>query len=152
MRPAALCATSHLPIEILVAAAVACDQLSEDFTPAIAGVGVAHADLGKAARESVAVSPEAERAASINRHDLINPVRVQKAAVKGRDARLFQRRVRAVQVTDRKGVRHGPVTSVANETIAQRRPRRASTSRLPRQVRTARAVRARQPRLWHWSP
>ena len=99
-------AARHLPVDVPVAAAVALDERGEDRAPLLARVRILHADAGKAARQPLAVGGEAERPAGVHRHELVDAVGVQKAAVERRDARLGERQVAAVQIAERQRLGH----------------------------------------------
>src|SRR6185312_4225219 len=69
--PAALGATGHLPVNVLIALAVGFDQAAEDVAPLLYGVRVVHADLIQTPREAFPVRRETKWAAIIDGHDLI---------------------------------------------------------------------------------
>jgi len=103
---AVLRAACHLPVHVTVAAAVALDQRAEDRAPFLARVRIRHADAGEAAREALGVGGEAERSPAVYRHELVDGVRVQEAAIERGDTRLGERQVCAVQVAQGQGLGH----------------------------------------------
>ena len=129
-----------------VTATVALDERAEYGAPLLAGVWILHADAGEAAGEPLGVRGEAERAPAVHRHDLVNGVGVEKAAIERGDACFGKPQVGAVEITERKRLGHATVLS---GTSGPRCPRHAPTARPAVQRRALRVERARSPRRSH---
>ena len=90
-------AARHLEIYALVLEGLLCDQLQDDVAPFGAVVGIADPDRGEAALQARQVLVHPERHARIHRHQLINTVAEDEAAVEHRNARLLDRHELSIQ-------------------------------------------------------
>src|SRR5215469_16318136 len=106
MIASTLRATCHLPVDVLIPAAIAADEGLEDVAPRRATERVAHPDLAETAGEPRAMRLETKRAAAVDRHHLVDAIAVEKSPVEGRDASLRQRQILAVEITRRKWISH----------------------------------------------
>src|SRR5262245_35810031 len=106
MITTALGAARDLPVNVLIAAAIACDESADDFAPLLSREWILHADFGEAAREPIAVCAEPERPAAIDRHQLVNAVAIEKSAVERRDTRAFPGQIFAIEIADGQRLTH----------------------------------------------
>jgi hypothetical protein len=81
-----------LEIHALVLERLGIDQPIDDFAPLRARIGVADPGFGEAALQPREVLVEPEGHARVHRHELVDPVAEDEAAVEDRDFRLFERR------------------------------------------------------------
>ncbi len=103
---AVLGAARHLQVEQHLGAACSRGDPCEDAGPLGGRVRVRQADGREAARESLEVLAQAERAAAMHGHHLVHAVGEQEAAVQRRDPRLGERHQPAVEVAGRIRLRH----------------------------------------------
>src|SRR5581483_1194318 len=96
----------HLPVDVLIATAVARNQGLEEVTPLRPAEGITHADLAEASREPSAMRLQPKRPAAVDRDHLIHAVAIEEPAIERRDAGLGEWQVRTVEVTDGKWVGH----------------------------------------------
>jgi hypothetical protein len=99
--PAELGAARHLPVNVLVTAAVALYECCKQIVPLGASVRIFHFDCGETAHHPPHVRIEAEGAAAIDGHDFVGAVAIEEPTIERRDARLSQRHELAIQIAER---------------------------------------------------
>jgi hypothetical protein len=90
-------ATRHLEVDALVVVGLRVDQLIDDLAPALARIWIADLHLAETALQAGEVLVEAESDARVHRHELVDAVAEDEAAVEHRHLRFLERHQLAVE-------------------------------------------------------